>query len=714
MVHAQTCQEENIEISKVISKYSKKRLYQIFRERVDGNKFKAAETKKIEKDSYALLIEKDRVLFQPKGHKDCYPLVFTIEDIKKGEKSQLEFKGVFEHIRDEFFLLKFPRDEFEVEVILEPRPDYLLIDGRIKTNSERIIRAGVELDIDATGWDWYEGLRDVRKIEGQEQYYLYGRDFRVGKRGKLPFYSFGNISNKDIGLILGVNPQEPRIFEITYDAAQKRYQLFFDMATSPKTKKFPNEVTFSAFLTTLKENTGFRGSVEKYYQLFPHAAVKRVKKEGNWMPFADIGAISDAEDFHFAYHELNIHHDGTVRSRVDMNYNLLHDIYNFAYTEPWLYWVEAPKDLKRNHDTILDLVNKNLDSDNEKIRDFASAGLLSSIRLDDGKYFIRIEDAPWCYGAVYNTNTDPTIETNERCPLNRAEVELKQAMRSIKNSYFHGVYLDSMQANEVVDDYDEKRFETTEFPLTFDKEKKAPVISQFICAYHFTELIADYLHDNGKLLMGNFPAAFTFFTQHLDVPGEETGWMKEDRYEPMNDKELSMRRVLAFRKPYLFLMAVNFDKFSKEMVDRYMRRCLFYGMFPSMFSFNAQDAPYWENPAWYNRDRDLFKKYLPHIVNLSKAGWEPVTGAAADNGKIFIEQFGRSGDEIVYITCCNQTDGTQEGRIDLAKLITGKGKLQVDEPLKGRTHSVDISNSRLHLKLETDEVILLKLIRKKE
>lgn len=430
------------------------------------------------------------------------------------------------------------------------------------------------------------------------------------------------------------------------------------------------------------------------------------------MPFADIGAISDAEDFQFAYHELNIHHDGTVRSKVDMNYNLRHDIYNFAYTEPWLYWVEAPKDFKRNHDTILELVNKNLDSDNEKIRDFASAGLLSSIRLDDGKYFIRIEDAPWCYGAVYNTNTDPTIKTNERCPLNRAQAELKQAMRSIKNSYFHGVYLDSMQANEVVDDYDERHFETTEFPLTFDTKKGAPVISQFICAYHFTELIADYLHDKGKLLMGNFPAAFTFFTQHIDVPGEETGWLNNDRYEPMNDKELSMRRVLAFKKPYLFLMAVNFDKFSKEMVDRYMKRCLFYGMFPSMFSFNAQDAPYWENPAWYNRDRDLFKKYLPHIVNLSKAGWEPVTDVSVDNKNIFVERFGKAADKNIYITCANQTDKIQEGKIDLSRIASGKAGFEVKEFLSGGNYPVNNENPVICLKLEADDVLLLKLTKK--
>lgn len=704
--------KEAVMISQVISGYSRKRLYKIFRETADSGDFKRIREENIAGSDYNLLLNEKGVSFRPVKSKHSIPLSFSIEDLETGRKDDAEVKEIFRDSRNGLFLLdsEWNRD-LKLDVILEPLDGHLMISGRIKSNSERIIRAGVELEVDAVGWNWYEGLRDLKKIENGSQYYLHSRDYTLGKRGKLPFYSFGNISNAEFGLTAGVNPQEPRLFEIVYDAAVKRYQLFFDMAMSPKTKNFPNEAAFSVFLTVISgEDTGFRGSVKKYYQLFPKAAEKRVKKEGIWMPFADIAPISNAEDFHFAYHELNVHYEGGLRSKADIAYNVSRGIYNFAYTEPWLCWLHMPKDMERTYDNALRLMEKNLESEDEKTRDFASACFLCGIKNNDGKYFVRFADTPWCCGGVYNTNTEPSIKAEGKASINRAAAELKQIIRSISDLRFHGAYLDSMQATEVGDDYDERHFEVTEFPLAFDKKTRKPAISQFITAYSFTELLADYLRDKNKLLMGNFPAAFSFFMQHIDVPGEETGWMENDNYKPMEDKELSMRRALCFKKPYLFLQAVDFDKFSKDMVEKYMKRCLFYGMFPSMFSFNAQDAPYWENSAWYNRDRDLFKRYLPHIESLSKAGWEPVNGVRVDNDRIFIEQFGKQEDENIYITCCNQTDSVQEGGVNLVKYIRQGKKIKADDVLNNKSYSLDSNNSCINLRLEKDEVILLKLI----
>ena len=67
-------------------------------------------------------------------------------------------------------------------------------------------------------------------------------------------------------------------------------------------------------------------------------------------------------------------------------------------------------------------------------------------------------------------------------------------------------------------------------------------------------------------------------------------------------------------------MNTDYERFGTNYVERYFQRCLFYGMFPSMFSHNAADNPYWRNPAWYNRDRPLFKKYIPLIRRVAEAG----------------------------------------------------------------------------------------------
>ncbi|MBQ6247897.1 MAG: hypothetical protein IJK04_13585 [Kiritimatiellae bacterium] len=94
------------------------------------------------------------------------------------------------------------------------------------------------------------------------------------------------------------------------------------------------------------------------------------------------------------------------------------------------------------------------------------------------------------------------------------------------------------------------------------------------------------------------------------------------------------------------------------MVERYMQRVLFYGLQPSMFSVDAASNPYWENPAIYDRDRDLFKKYVPLVREVAEAGWEPVTLARSSNRNVFVERFGRR-----YLTLCNDTSRPQKTRV---------------------------------------------------
>ncbi|MFH1855924.1 MAG: hypothetical protein ABH836_01690 [Candidatus Omnitrophota bacterium] len=712
--------KELSDISDVISKYARRRLYKTLRDKIEKSDLEPAAKIEIAKKDYTLSIdEKAGIFFGYSKKGDKYPIVFSLEDLESGQKNYLLFSDrktkaeIFRSANNELILIRFDDKVLKIEIVLEPKEDHLIINGRVKSNSQKIVRIGIELQIDAVGWNWHKGVRDVCAVEEGNTYYLLGKDYKLGKNGKIPYYPFGNLSNDDVGFVLGVNPQEPRIFEISYDARQKHYQLFFDMAITSKTKNFPNEANFSAFLLCLKEedrNTGFRTVLKKYYQLFPEVEIKRVEKEGNWMPFYNIAGVEKAEDFCFAYHELNIFYDGTLRSKVNIDYNVSGGIYNFVYTEPWLAWVHMPKDMERTYDTLLDFVKASLNSEDEKIREFASAVLCSAIKDSEGKYYVRFADAPWCCGAVFNTNTDPAIKTGGMSWVNRAQTVLRQVIRSMKDPRFHGIYLDSMQSVELTHDYDETHFETTEFPLTFEKDKKMPVVCQFISAYHLTELLADYLHSQGKLLMANFPAAFTFFMQHIDVPGEEIGWIESGQYKPVDEEELIMRRALSCKRPYVFLQSVNFDEFTKDMVDKYMQKCLFYGMFPGMFSFNAQDASYWENPSWYNRDRELFKKYMPHIINLSKAGWEPITDAALDNKQILIEQFGKSDRKDIYITCFNQSADVQNVRLDLSKFAR-IGAIEVSALVDDKNYSFNKEHGSIDLKLDSNEVRVFKINR---
>ena len=89
-----------------------------------------------------------------------------------------------------------------------------------------------------------------------------------------------------------------------------------------------------------------------------------------------------------------------------------------------------------------------------------------------------------------------------------------------------------------------------------------------------------------------------------------------------------------------------------------MRRCLFYGMYPGFFSADASSKHYFRNPDLYNRDRPLFRKYVPLCKRAGEAGWQPITLARSDNTALWLERFGAN-----LITVFNPGEQSQEGRI---------------------------------------------------
>lgn len=71
------------------------------------------------------------------------------------------------------------------------------------------------------------------------------------------------------------------------------------------------------------------------------------------------------------------------------------------------------------------------------------------------------------------------------------------------------------------------------------------------------------------------------------------------------------------------------------------------------------------NPKWYERDRPLFRKFLPRIKRVAEAGWRPVTGAVCDNPAILLERFGPNAKGAAYLTIFNDTDQPQAGTVRL-------------------------------------------------
>jgi hypothetical protein len=209
------------------------------------------------------------------------------------------------------------------------------------------------------------------------------------------------------------------------------------------------------------------------------------------------------------------------------------------------------------------------------------------------------------------------------------------------------------------------------------------------------------MHSMGKLMFANsVPHRFAFLCPFFDIMGTEMNWVGSDgSWRPASDDWMNFKRTMCYQKPYLFLMNTRYERFTPDLVEKYFQRSLFYGMFPSMFSHNASEDPYWRAPEFYNRDRHLFKKYIPIIKRIAEAGWEPLTYALTDNDKVYIERFGPDAEGNVYFTVLNDSSEEQDALITIA---ARKLKVTIQESVEDLISgdNVRVSADGEYLKIE--------------
>lgn len=233
----------------------------------------------------------------------------------------------------------------------------------------------------------------------------------------------------------------------------------------------------------------------------------------------------------------------------------------------------------------------------------------------------------------------------------------------VSQAVVDGVYIDSFVYFASTLNYRRDHFASIDFPLVFDEHSQDVGIMTLFSTFEFEREIASRVHERGKLMMANAPLhAASFPAAYLDVLGTETNWFPRGEWQPMSDESMAFRRAMCYRKPYCFLLNTRYADLDLEDIERYIQRCLFYGMYPGLFSENASTDCFFENPEWYEPARPLFRKYIPLIQMISQAGWQPLTHARAD-GEIYIERFGNPEKGAVYFTLLNETDAEIRSKV---------------------------------------------------
>ncbi|HIE29625.1 TPA: hypothetical protein EYP66_20330 [Candidatus Poribacteria bacterium] len=545
--------------------------------------------------------------------------------------------------------------------------DHIQIKGKIidMTGADRAITLIFALPIDAVSWQWHDDIRHQRAIQRGVEY-INAVNINTGTNGMMSLYPFANINDGKTGLAMALDMDMPAQYRIAYNADTKQFFIAYDFGLTRDTDNFSSAAPFQFVIYRTDPQWGFRSAAKKLYDIFPEHFICRDKNQGIWMPFTDVSTVEGWEDFGFRYHE------GINNIPFDDEAGIL----SFRYTEPSTWWMRMPPDVPRTDENIMRYLHESAQSDNPRHR--AKAIITSGSFDEHGRYQYQVRDTPWCNGAVFSSNPNPYIPGNSEAKMNWNE-EIKQQLYGLdaKGEAVHevtaerseqdGEYLDSLEGYVTADEnFRREHFHYVTVPLTFSTSSKKPVIHKAFSVYEFAKWIAEDVHAMGKLMFANsVPHRFAFLCPHFDVMGTEMNWLRDGKWNPASDEWMNFKRTMCYQKPYLFLMNTNYDQFTPDLVEKYFQRSLFYGMFPSMFSHNAADDPYWRAPKWYNRDRHLFKRYIPLVKMVAAAGWEPVTYAVSDNPKVYIERFGPDAEGNIYFTLLNDSGDTQQTEVTI-------------------------------------------------
>ena len=357
-----------------------------------------------------------------------------------------------------------------------------------------------------------------------------------------------------------------------------------------------------------------------------------------------------------------------------------------------------PKGMARTMDAAIAEARRLADEKNDV---HAKALLSSGYHDEKGQFPARLLDTPWCNGAVWSINSMPGITGEVTDFKNKWNPELREKLYGPKRGAdLDGEYFDSSEGY-VTDELDFRRdhFAAAETALTFSLDSRKPAIFRGLIVFEYIRGIERDIHGMGKLMMANStPIRLCWLAPLLDVMGTETDWNPGGNWRPMSDSELLYRRAMCKGKPYCFLMNTPFENFSHELVEKYMKRSLAYGMFPGFFSHNASQGHYFTRPELYERDRDLFKKYVPLCKLVAEAGWEPVTGAHSSDEHVYIERFGER-----YLTVFN--DSEQKRTVTIT--MDGKAPKQSRDLASGG--AVDWRQGKTTLTLGAEDVVVIEM-----
>lgn len=541
-----------------------------------------------------------------------------------------------------------------------------------KTNEERNLLVSFSLPVPAKDTLWLIDPRHSETVKKDKIYFNYSKKTTLcGLNGKVSFYPFGAMISGDKTYGIGLDPDMPAVFRIEYDAKRELLSLNFDIALIPEKP----EAVLKCCVFNFDPAWSFRGALAKYYEIFPDAFTNRIKEHGLMMPFDEVAALPGWQDFGFKFREM----------MEDRKPEPAKDIICFRYWEPSTWWMKIPPEVPRNYEDAIRTVNKLAENGDRR-----ALSVLSSAYYDEnGKAVLFFANETWCNGCVWNLNPLPGVKGEVTC-YNMGWYPKKLKDYDSPDCKFGGEYLDSEEGFMIMSrDFRKSNILAAASPLTYSIGSGKICVFKGMALFEYAHKVASDVHARGKLMGGNnVPVNWSWMAPMFDMMGTEVDWNK-GKWLPTSDEACIFSRAMCKGRPFGMAQNSNFDKFTPEMVEKYMKRCTAYAFFPGFFAGKGKDRRYFKAPVLYERDRALFKKYIPWCKKLSEAGWEPITNAKSSDEHVYLERFGKN-----YFTIFNDSNDEKRTSIQFDdKNINKVFEWTENKDIEGKNGKFDISIS---------------------
>lgn len=481
----------------------------------------------------------------------------------------------------------------------------VVVTGELSAEEERCVRVSVGCETDLQERTWHGDLGPGAAMERGRSVYRRTVPSRFGTDGLASVYPFAAVSGTGGVLVAETDPAEPRIHQVVADAEHGFFGIHYDLGLSPLTSNFPGRASFRcAFWSLAGGDNAFRRVVEGFYRRHPAFAEGGLAARA--VSAATIGELGS---------------------------------WTYAFDASCLERQTAPEAAR-----VLGLVAMGNDAQAEE----ATAVLVGGARRADGLPDAVFGDEELPAMAV-EVNPDPDLGVEPELPLSPAMLGWRRAKWLLQDAETTGVRVRAPTVLRSAD-YSPAAIGVADFPCTYERDVGRACLAPLMAACEYAAALSGALGAREKELVCDLPWPGSFvLAQYAGMLGETLGVLGPDGYRAYDGGDLHVRRIAAGRKPFQ-VTAVCTGPVSPEAAAAYLRESLFWGFVPGFVGVDAAEGPGEDvlGPA-----RAEISSYVPLILRLAEAGWNPVSEARPLSPSLEVEAFGRSTGGVMHVTLRN-------------------------------------------------------------